>query len=133
VCVLPDENPLTGVSSWERVAAIPSISVFGTDPYWQLFGRPMDEFVAGACRRVLELCRRHGKEAQIWVQAFLIPAGREEEVGRAVELARSEGVENIAAWAYLGLAFMNHKCEDHLKVWDVLGKAYGTIKGRPGP
>ena len=130
--MLPEENPLTGISSWERVAAIPSISVFGTDPYWQLFGRPMDGFVSGACHRVLELCRRHGKEAQIWVQAFLIPAGREEEVGRAAELAAEAGVKNIAAWAYLGSAFWNHKCEDHEKVWDVLGKSFGKIKSGKG-
>jgi hypothetical protein len=129
VCVLPDENPLTGVSSWELVAAIPSISIFGTDPYWRLFGRPLEEFISGACRRVLDLCRKHGKEAQIWVQAFLLPFGTEDEVARAVELACFEGVENIASWAYLGLAFMNHKCEDHQKVWDILGGAYGKIKG----
>lgn len=132
VCMLPDENPLSGVSSWERVAAIPSLSIFGTDPYWHLFNRPLEEYITGKSRRVLDLCRRHGKEAQIWVQAFLIPAGREEEVGRAAELAAEAGVKNIAAWAYLGSAFWNHKCEDHEKVWDVLGKSFGKIKAGKG-
>jgi hypothetical protein len=43
-------------------------------------------------------------------------------------IIRSEGIENIAAWAYLGLAFMNHKCEYHLKVWDILGRSFGKIR-----
>jgi len=130
VCVLPDENPIVGVSTWESLARIPSLSIFGTDPYWMLYDKPLEEYVSQKSRRVIELCSRYGKEAQIWVQAFLIPAGREKEVGRTVEVIAAEGVKNIAAWAYLGTAFMNHKCADHQKVWDVLGEAYKKIKNQ---
>lgn len=129
VCVLPDENPLFGISSWEVLAKLPSVSIFGTDPYWMMHNKNLEEYVAQKSKRVMEICTRHSKEAQVWVQAFLVPAGREEEVGRAVEIIAHQGVRNIAAWAYLGSAFLNHKCEDHQRVWDVLGEAYKEIKG----
>lgn len=130
LCVLPDENPLVGASSWEPLAALPSIRIFGTDPYWLLYDRPVEEYVTGKTRRLLEVCGRHGKEPQAWVQAFMVPGGREREVGRAVEIFAAEGVRNIAAWAYNGTAHMNHKCHDHSKVWEVLGDAYRRVKGR---
>ena len=130
VCVLPDEDPLFGVSSWEKVVELDEIDIFGTDPYWMLWQKPLDEYVRGLTRKVLDMCSRNKKEAQMWVQSFMILEGREEEVGKAAEIMAEEGVKNIAAWSYLGGAFMNHKSQNHEKVWEVLGEVYGKIRGR---
>jgi hypothetical protein len=133
VCVLPDENPLVGLSTWDGLAEIESLDIFGTDPYWMVFDRPLDQYVRATARRVMEICDRTGKEAQLWVQAFLIWKDREEEVARAVEIMAEEGITNIAAWAYLGSAYWNHKCQDHEKVWEILGRAFGEAAGAQKP
>ncbi len=132
VCVLPEENPITGISNWELLAKIPSVDIFGTDPYWMIFNKPLEEYVRGATRRVMDICGETGKEAQMWVQAFMIFEGREEEVRTAVRIMAEEGCKNIAAWAYNGFAFMNHKCQDHEKVWRILGEAFGEVRGKGG-
>jgi len=128
VCVLPDENPIFGTSSWEKIAAIESLDIFGTDPYWMLQDKPLDDYVRSTCRRVMDICAQRKIEAQVWVQAFLIWQGREEEVRQAVEVMVEEGVENIAAWAYNGSAYWNHKCQDHEAVWRILGEAFAAAR-----
>ncbi len=132
VCVLPEENPIVGVSKWELLAEIPHVDIFGTDPYWMIFNKPLDDYVRSSTRRVLDICNEKGKEAQMWVQAFMIFEGREAEVGQAVQIMAEEGCKNIAAWAYNGFAFMNHKCQDHEKVWEILGEAFGEVRGKVG-
>jgi hypothetical protein len=128
VCLLPDETgslgKVAGTSPWHHIARLPDVDIFGTDPYWALFGGEVDEFVGRYCARVKDLCAAYKKEAQIWVLAFLITEGREEEVGRAVEIACSHGIKNIAAWAYRGNHAIDIKCTDPEKVWDVLGRAF---------
>ncbi|NIR48523.1 EAL domain-containing protein, partial [candidate division KSB1 bacterium] len=37
VCLLPFKDERIGISDWSRIAAIPSVDIFGTDPYWQFF------------------------------------------------------------------------------------------------
>lgn len=130
VCVLPDENPLLGLSSWEKLAKVQSLDIFGTDPYWMVFNKPLEPYVRDMTRKVNDICARSNKEAQLWVQAFLIWKDREEEVGRAVRIMAEEGATNIAAWAYLGSAWWNHKCQDHEKVWEILGRSFGEVRGK---
>ena len=130
LCILPDETPLKGVSSWELLAQIESIDILGTDPYWLIWDKPLEDYVARCSRRIIDIAGRYGKEAQVWVLAFMIPQGREEEVARAVKIMVDQGIENIAAWSYLGGAFMNIKSDNHERVWEILGEAYGEIVSR---
>lgn len=136
VCVLPDEGGQLGVaagtSGWEYIARIPSVDIFGTDPYWILFNRELEEYVTGTCRRIIELCDKYGKEAQAWALAFAIPKGREEEVGRAVELMYETGIRNIAAWGYRGCDVIDIMAKEPEKVWDILGNAYKKIQKKSG-
>jgi hypothetical protein len=134
VCVLPDEGEGTmgraaGTSSWDKIARIPEVDVFGTDPYWVVFAGEVDEYVRRHCLRVKEICVRYGKESQVWVQAFLIPEGREEEVRQAVKIIWNAGIQNIAAWAYRGAHLIDIRCSQPEKVWDILGKSYRKVKG----
>lgn len=132
VCVLPDESggvgKLSGTAGWESIARIPAIDVFGTDPYWILFGKKVDDFVPALSKRVVELCNKYGKEPQAWVLAFIIPQGREEEVGQAVDLIYNEGIRNILAWGFRGCDVIDIKCQAPEKVWKILGEAYGKMQ-----
>jgi len=128
LCVLPDENPLIGISSWEKLASLPALDIIGTDPYWIVFNKPLESYVGEACVKIRELAAKYGKEPQMWVQAYGVPAGREEEVGRAVEVIAASGIKNIAAWSYRGGAPMNLASDNPGRVWEVLGEAYGRVR-----
>ena len=128
VCMLPFKDEALGLSDWSRVAGIPALDIFGTDPYWMFFDKDIDSFVGGFSRDVVELCRRHGKEAQIWLQAYKIASGRENELQRAAAVAYAAGVRNFAAWSYLGNAYMSYNRSDNpQRVWQVTGEIFDRI------
>ncbi len=138
VCVLPDEGAglisrAAGTASWERIAAIEEVDVFGTDPYWVLFGGEVREYVSRHCMEVKRLCDQYGKQAQAWVLAFAVPEGRESEVGTAVEVMLECGIENIAAWAYRGCDLIDIRCARPEMVWEILGKAFSKAREATAP
>jgi hypothetical protein len=128
VCVLPDEEgslaQAAGTPRWEQIVSLPQVDLFGTDPYWVLLGAEVREYVRKHSIRVKELCDLHGKEPQAWVQAFLIPEDREEEVGTAAQTIYDVGIRNIAAWAYRGCHLIDIRCARPDKVWEILTEAY---------
>lgn len=133
ICLLPHENINIGITDWSEVARIESVDVFGTDPYWIGQQEGVEELVRRFSRRVRQICDRYGKEPQIWIQAFKIPAGREKEVATAVRIAYDEGIRNLAAWSYLGGEYMSCIRSDHPSlVWEILGDAYKDCLQREG-
>ncbi|MBW1809138.1 MAG: hypothetical protein JRJ19_16020 [Deltaproteobacteria bacterium] len=135
VCVLPDEGgemmgQAAGTAAWEEIAGLSDIDIFGTDPYWALFGGDVDEYVRKHCSRVKQLCDKYEKEAQAWVLAFILPEDREEEVTQAIDVMVETGIRNIAAWGYLGCHLIDIKCARPELVWEILGKSFNKIKDR---
>jgi len=129
ICLLPFPEETYSVVNWERVASISALDIFGTDPYWLFFNRRVQPFVAERARAVVELSRKHGKEPQIWIQNFRVPAGREEEIREAIAVSYAEGVRNFAAWSFYGSAYMSWvRSDDPEKVWDILGEVYGELQ-----
>lgn len=129
-CLLPTESPLIGITDWEKVASIHAIDVFATDPYW--FHADMDrerglEFFRAVGGRSVELARRNGKKAQLWLQAFRVPRGREIEIGEAVKVAEELGAYSIFAWPYRGGEGSILASDDPKKVWEVIGEAYRGV------
>lgn len=128
VCLLPSENPLIAGAEWEKVARLPGLDMIATDPYWYIWGQKMEEFVTSFTHKVLTLGKKFHIETQVWVQAFSVPAGREEEVGKAVKLIAALGVENIAAWSYRAASPMSAiKSANPNLVWQILGEAYKKL------
>ncbi len=132
LCVLPEEDARRGVSNWEALASLPSIDIFGSDPYWALRGLALEPYVRDVTRKAKALCEKYGRELQMWVLAFLIPHGREDEVTRAAEIFYEEGVRNIAAWSYGGGGWMLVRSEDADKVWENLGSVFGKLHSLEG-
>ncbi|RMF69722.1 MAG: hypothetical protein D6743_01390 [Calditrichaeota bacterium] len=129
LCLLPFRDPAIGVTDWAKVAALPALDIFGTDPYWLHFGQDVQRYVGDFSREVCRLCGEFGKEAQIWIQAYNIPAGCEHQLKEAVAVAYAEGVRNFAAWSFYGTAYMSYIRSDNPKlVWDVLGDVYGELR-----
>jgi hypothetical protein len=108
VCMLPFEGErrrMVGAPDWDKVSALDA-DVLSTDPYWMTFGEQMEPFLTRQTRRVLEACAKTGKRAQIWVQLFNVPAGREAEIVQGMKLigkmqVGGKGVESVFGWPYL--------------------------------
>ncbi len=126
VCLLPFENSST-VNDWSKVAAIPSVSIFGTDPYWKPHQPEVGKHVGRFSRQVAELARQHRKEGQIWILNFNIPKGEEGQIRVAINAAYQEGIRNFAAWSYFGAAYMKLKSEDPAAVWRTLSECYWDL------
>jgi len=128
LCLLPWKDSRYGLSDWSRIASLSSIDILGTDPYWLWFGEDVESFVGNLAEEICSLSREYGKEAQIWIQAFKIPAGKEPEIEKAVRVARGKGVCNFAAWSYSGTAYMSHiKSDNPERVWEIIGQTYGKL------
>jgi hypothetical protein len=128
LCVLPQEDAGRGVSDWETLAAIPSLDIFGTDPYWAFWGESLEPYVREKTRRAKAVAEKYGRELQMWVLAFLIQEGREDEVMRAAEIFHEEGVRNIAAWSYGGGGWTYARSQNPERVWENLGKVFGRLR-----
>jgi hypothetical protein len=129
----PEEtaNPLLelGVSDWEAAASLSDLEIFGTDPYWYLFGGEPEPFVRAFTTPAVEVSRRHGRQCQIWVQAFSVPEGREEELRVGLRVAAGLGATHLAAWSYEGTASMSVRCARPDLVWRILGEAFAEARG----
>lgn len=130
VCLLPVDEASLESLPWERVSSLPGIDIFGTDPYWLIFKRNVQEFVSEQSQKVVAVCRKHNIQPHIWVQAFKVPAGHESEIELALTTARTEGVPILAVWGYRGCeALSKIACERPDEAWKVVGQAYSQIRG----
>lgn len=131
ICLLPIGGGGREGLPWDRAVTLSGVDVFGTDPYWRIFQRDPAEFVTEQTRQVVAACEPHGIAPHIWVQAFGIPAGAESEVEVALRTAAAEGATVLAAWAYRASAPFEGASERPDVVWEVIGKAYRSLRGEP--
>ena len=101
VCLTPTAGNLAAFS---RLAALDSIDDIGTDPYYRREPDPRDpdpeDYVGAWADRVRGVAERHRKTAHVWVQAFHVAEGREERIGRCIEVARAHGVARVGVWGF---------------------------------
>ncbi len=124
-------NPMRqfGFMDWDAAAAIPNLDIFGTDPYWYALRIPAEPLVTFYTDKALRVSRQNGLETQIWLQAYLIPEGREDELANGLRRVVDLGAQHVAVWSYEGSAAMSLlSCERPDRVWDVVGEVYGKIR-----
>jgi hypothetical protein len=118
-----------GVRDWDAAAAIPDLDIFGCDPYWYFFRAEPEPFVRAFARRAVETARRHDRKVQIWVQAFSVPEGREEELALGLRVAAEEGATHLAAWSYRATESMSSVRPARPEVvWRVLGESFRALR-----
>ena len=129
ICIMPPEAPNPGFVDWDVAASIRGLDIFGTDPYWYSFKGEAAEYVGRNTRRTVEVADRHGLDHHVWIQAFEVPSGREEEIAVAIDAAVGAGARNVAIWSYDGCAAMSScECERPDRAWDVVRR---SIRGLP--
>jgi hypothetical protein len=118
VCLLPLTGGVHGISDWGRIASLPGLDTFGTDPYWKAFGEPVEPFVRAYARRVKALADEHDVTPQLWIQNFRIDVADVPDIERAVRIAREEGIEDLWVWAYGACGHMSALAgDDPPAVW----------------
>lgn len=121
LCFLPIESDLYGIRDYETLVKLEAVDNAGSDPYWLAFNKPLETFVGSTSERILELSNRYGKEHHLWIQAFKIPRGKEEELKKAYEVAKSKGINTVLFWGVYACKHMSHIApDDPDKVWNVV-------------
>ncbi len=129
ICIMPPEASNPGFTDWDVAASIRGLDIFGTDPYWYSFGGDAATYVARQARRTVEVAERHGLDHHVWIQAFEVPSGREEEIAIAVDAAVGAGASNLAVWSYDGCSAMSScECERPEFAWDVVRRSFRGLR-----
>lgn len=134
---VPDAPPETveammhlGIGDFRAAAAIPDLDIFGTDPYWFLLGVDPERFMRVYSEEAAAAAREHDRALQLWLQAFRLPAGREEELRMGVRIAEEAGATHIAAWAFRATEPMSQlRCGDADKVWRIITEEFRRVRG----
>lgn len=128
VVLLPDEA--AGAADWAALAALPGVRYFGVTPYWVLAGvgpQHWETYLRRWCERLVTVTSDAQAEPLGWVQAFAIPAGREHEIRRGIEIMRETGITTIAVWAHRACAAMSELAPDDPElVWHTVQDAVVT-------
>jgi hypothetical protein len=127
----PEANPLLqfGIIDWETAAAVPSLDMLGTDPYWFALRVEPEPFFSVFVKKALALARRNGLKTQVWVQAFQVPEGREEELGAGLRTAAALGADCVAAWSYdASRSISRIRPARPDAVWRVIGEAFEELR-----
>jgi len=130
ICILPTEDTmLGGFSDWSNLKKIKNIDILSTDPYWQRKNREVKEYVGYYTDKIITVSKELNTAREIWVQAYKIIAGREQEIAQAVELLLSKNIESIMFWSYkAGYPMSALESDDVQTTWQViceLVKKYG--------
>jgi N-acetylmuramic acid 6-phosphate etherase len=124
ICLLPSTEGTHGISDWNRVASLPGLTTFATDPYWKHWNEAAGPFVRRFARLLHETCERHGVASQLWLPSFGLVADEIPELVAAVDAARDEGVTDLWTWGYEACGNMTSLATpDSPRVWEAISAA----------
>lgn len=123
---LPVEPDAPEALPWDALAALPALDGIGTDPYWFLHGRPVDEYVGGWTARIASLTRGRDLRSHAWVALFGVPPDRAEELARAVAIAAAAGIDDLFAWSWPGGATPHDGALPEAQAWALVAAAVAS-------
>jgi hypothetical protein len=130
VIFLPEEA--LGDHGWREIAGHPHVRYFGVSPYWVLQQVPAGEiepYLRRWCRRVTAATDGQDVQSLAWVQAFSVPAGRESEIIRGMEIMREEGIDTVCVWSYLACEAMSGLTPDNPQlVWENVLEGFSKLR-----
>jgi hypothetical protein len=130
ICLMPARDARYGDKNWDDFAAIPTVDILSTDPYWYGGRGEVTSYVSEWSKRLLDVCARFNKRHQIWIQAFAVPAGREIEIVQAAEAAYATGVRDLAAWGFRGSEANDYRAQRPDITWQAIGEAFRRVLWR---
>ena len=114
---------------WERVANIPSIDIFGVDPYWLVQNSKAHkqrtfEWFMDMSAKAVKVAQKAKKPSVIWMNCWRIAAGREEEICKGMLAVKGLKPDMIYAWSYKGGLGTHEACDNPAKAWDNFIKGF---------
>jgi hypothetical protein len=118
---------------WSFLAALPGVRYFGSTPFWLVHGLAPEQVESYArlwASRILAATTGAEAEPLVWVQAFDVSAGREEEIEQVTAVMAEAGVTTIAYWSYLACVAMSGLAgDDPAATWEAVGQAVSRLRG----
>ena len=120
---------LPGPGLPEQLAAARAADVVAVSPLWRAHGQPVSPYVYDACAAVAAACHDSRQEPMAWLQAFSIPANRENEITQAAEAMVAAGIANVSTWCYrAGEQMTAIRSEQPQRAWETVVAAYRSLK-----
>ena len=114
-----------GILLKSALASIANLDILGVTPFWQFYQENQTPFFGRFVDKVVALAETYGLEAQVWLQGFLVPAGSENELALAADIAARKGVHNLAVWGFKGSSYMSFlRSEEPETIWNMIGKLF---------
>ena len=130
ICLAPFDDESHGIVNWEKVAGIANLDILGVTPFWQFYQENQTLFFGRFVDKVVALAETYGLEAQVWLQGFLVPAGSENELALAADIAARKSVHNLAVWGFKGSSYMSVLRSDEPEViWKIIGELLRKFTG----
>ena len=133
ICVMLEEQHGVNLKALDFIAELETMDNIGATPYWQLnpavYIEPY-EYVYNATKINMDICNRHNKGHNIWIQGWNTPAGREEEIIYAADAAYDAGARSIWVWGYRGCESNDYGSKNPDLTWRVIGDAMLRLKNR---
>ncbi len=127
VCIIPLDLVGFGTPDWERIAAIPEVDVFSTDPYYHVFGRGRD-WALDAAARTIAVAKKYNKKSQLWIQMFKVSKGEEYDIATLIPEYSSMGIDSLFGWSYLANKGTTISCDSPDLLWKLVTEEYRKIK-----
>lgn len=122
ICVMPQGMAGQPGLDWQKIAALPGLSEFGTDPYWQAFNirelGSRDRFIDENSLAARQVSTDNRIESMLWTQAFRVKAGDEDDQIDGTKRMLSHKPDTLAIWGFEACAFMSTlACGNADRLW----------------
>lgn len=127
VCVMLGEGLGINLDTLGSLCDIPELDNIGSDPYWGYSGCNPYEYVYNGTKKNLDVAEKFGKDHNVWIQAFGVPRGQEEELVQAAEAAYDAGARTILAWGYFGSISNDYGAKNPYMTRSKMNQAFARI------
>jgi len=125
-------SKLAGIVDWEKIARASEFDIIASDPYWILLEKliPVKIMFKGIkwyteiVDYLKQLGDKYNKRTQIWIQAFKIPSGKEQELIEGIEIAVKKNIDSIFVWPYRAGKYSILESENPDLLWEMIGKTF---------
>lgn len=114
-----------GYDNWDKVGRCASFDVFSTTI---IAPHLPERFFRDVTQRTVDTARKYNKGSQRWIMGYYQEPEDLDDVKRVAHGYADMGVESLFAWTYRGGHGTVLAAPRALKLWDVLGEAYGEVR-----
>ena len=135
ICVMLGASGIS-LENMADICGCDSLDNIGSDPYWcgnpELKGGYADVYkhVYEKAKMNLDVCKHFGKEHNLWVQGYMHPRGKDEEVIAATDAIYDAGARRIFVWGYRGCEGNDYRAECPDRLWGTVDQAFQRITER---